>query len=169
MNAFAGATIEPIDVTVNVNGQESVSTLQESLGVLEDKNVNINISENGTAEKVQGLIDGIIGKDIEISINGVDNVTSLIDSIIKDNSGKSITIDLNGAGETSATGGYVPFGSHAMGTGPVQSHKLRPGISLTGEEGKEIVWNKEKGYSYIVGEKHPEFVTLYPGDRVFNA
>ena len=46
----------------------------------------------------------------------------------------------------------------------------KPGISLTAEEGPEIVWNKQEGYAYIVGgEGHPEFTVLQPGDRVFNA
>lgn len=46
----------------------------------------------------------------------------------------------------------------------------KPGISLTAEEGPEIVWNKQEGYAYIVGgEGHPEFVNLQPGDRIFNA
>ena len=44
-----------------------------------------------------------------------------------------------------------------------------PGIALTGEEGAEIVWNKQEGYAYIVGANHPQFVNLKPGDRVFNA
>lgn len=169
VEAFAGANIEPVDITVNVNGQESVTTVKEAIGSLENKNVDINVSDNGTAAAVQTAINNITGKDISITINGVDNVSSMVDEIIQKNSGKSIAINLNGTGGTGATGGYVPFGSHARGTGPVQSHRLRPGISLTGEEGKEIVWNKEKGYSYIVGENHPEFVTLYPGDKVFNA
>ena len=42
-------------------------------------------------------------------------------------------------------------------------------MALTGEEGPEIVWNKDKGYAYITGEQHPEFQNLQPGDRVFNA
>ena len=46
----------------------------------------------------------------------------------------------------------------------------KPGISLTAEEGPEIVWNKQEGYAYIVGgEGHPEFTVLRPGDRIFNA
>ena len=46
----------------------------------------------------------------------------------------------------------------------------KPGISLTAEEGPEIVWNKQEGYAYIVGgEGHPEFAMLRPGDRIFNA
>lgn len=46
---------------------------------------------------------------------------------------------------------------------------LSPGLALTGEEGAEIIWNKDKGYAYITGEHHPEFQNLQPGDRVFDA
>jgi len=44
----------------------------------------------------------------------------------------------------------------------------QPEFALTGEEGPEIVWNKEQQYSYIVGQNGPEFVELQPGDRVYN-
>lgn len=63
-----------------------------------------------------------------------------------------------------ATGGIVK--SYASGS---ENNKLHPGVALTGEEGPEIVWNKEKGYAYITGGNHPEFQNLQPGDRVFNA
>jgi hypothetical protein len=47
-----------------------------------------------------------------------------------------------------AKGGKVgAFGKGGIAAGP----------ALTGEEGPEIVWNKEKGYAYITGENHPEF------------
>jgi len=61
-----------------------------------------------------------------------------------------------------AAGGIV--GSYASGT-----NHLSPGTALTGEEGPEIVWNKDKGYAYITGSNHPEFQDLKPGDRIFNA
>lgn len=56
--------------------------------------------------------------------------------------------------------GYV---SVASGT-----KSAKGGISLLSEEGAEIVWNKEKGYSYITGQNGPEFQRLNPGDQVFN-
>jgi len=63
-----------------------------------------------------------------------------------------------------ASGGLV--GSYAAGS---ENTRLKPGVALTGEEGPEIVWNKDKGYAYITGKNHPEFQDLQPGDRVFNA
>lgn len=66
--------------------------------------------------------------------------------------------------EQAATGGVV--GSWASGSG---KYKLRPGVALTGEEGPEIVWNKDQGYAYITGQNQPEFQNLQPGDRIFNA
>lgn len=61
-----------------------------------------------------------------------------------------------------ANGTYVP--SHASGI-----RRAKAGPALTGEEGAEIVWNKEKGYAYIVGAKGPQYTNLQPGDRVFTA
>jgi hypothetical protein len=62
------------------------------------------------------------------------------------------------------TGGIV--GSYAKGS---EHFHVNPGTSLTGEEGPEIVWNKEGKYAYITGQNGPEFADLHPGDRVFNA
>ena len=64
--------------------------------------------------------------------------------------------------ENAAAGGKVKSAA-----GGVRS--IAPGISLTGEEDPEIVWNKEQGYAYITGKNGPEFQNLQPGDRVFNA
>lgn len=63
-----------------------------------------------------------------------------------------------------AKGGQV--NSYASGSA---ANRLSPGVALTGEEGPEIVWNKDKGYAYITGEQNPQFQNLQPGDRVFNA
>ena len=63
-----------------------------------------------------------------------------------------------------ASGGIVQ--SYAKGS---ENIKLTPGTALTGEEGAEIVWNKERGYAYIAGANGPEYNNLQPGDRVFNA
>ena len=68
------------------------------------------------------------------------------------------------ATQTGATGGLVR--SLANGSGDLF---LQPGFALTGEEGPEIVWNKNKGYAYITGKNGAEFQNLQPGDRVFNA
>ena len=63
-----------------------------------------------------------------------------------------------------ATGGIV--GSYAKGS---ENFHIQPGTALTGEEGPELIWNKEGGYSYLTGENGPEFQNLQPGDRIFNA
>ena len=63
---------------------------------------------------------------------------------------------------SSANGAYVP--SYAGGT-----RRAKAGPALGGEEGAEIVWNKEKGYAYIIGAKGPQYTNLQPGDRVFTA
>lgn len=60
-----------------------------------------------------------------------------------------------------AAGGYV---SYASG-----SRKIKPGVALTGEEGPELVWNKEGGYAYLAGKNGPEFNNLRPGDQIFPA
>ena len=63
-----------------------------------------------------------------------------------------------------ATGGIVQ--SFANGS---SNNSFPPGFALTGEEGPEIIWNKDAGYAYITGKNGAEFQNLQPGDRVFNA
>lgn len=63
-----------------------------------------------------------------------------------------------------ATGGIID--SYAKGS---ENFHAKPGVALTGEEGPEIVWNKNQGYAYVTGSNGPEFQDLKPGDRVFNA
>ena len=68
--------------------------------------------------------------------------------------------------QASASGGNI-YRSYVNGSA---NRRARAGISLTAEEGPEIVWNKQEGYAYIVGgDGHPEFANLRPGDRIFNA
>ena len=66
--------------------------------------------------------------------------------------------------ETVVVNEVAPQGSQAAGT-----RSAPAGLSLLGEEGAEIVWNKDKKYSYIVGNNGPEFQHLNSGDQVFNA
>jgi hypothetical protein len=59
-----------------------------------------------------------------------------------------------------ASGGVV--GAYAKGVllksfAQGNTNKISPGFALTGEEGPEIVWNKEEGYSYITGANGPAF------------
>ena len=71
-----------------------------------------------------------------------------------------------GTNKAKAAGGMT-YHSYVNGS---SNRYSKPGLSLTAEEGPEIIWNKQEGYSYIVGgEGHPEFAYLRPGDRVFNA
>ena len=67
-------------------------------------------------------------------------------------------------GATRAAGGIVK--SYAKGS---ENFHVKPGTALTGEEGPEIIWNKNEGYAYVTGSDGPEFQDLKPGDRVFNA
>ena len=69
--------------------------------------------------------------------------------------------ETNNSTDTEAAGGYV---SYAAGT-----RHIKPSVALTGEEGPELVWNKQGGYAYLVGKNGPEFADLVPGDQVFPA
>ena len=108
--------------------------------------------------------------ELEITVDGksiTGQVSLAINNAIK---GKTYTVKIQGdvelpkslGGSTTANGTYVP--SYANGT-----RRAKAGPALGGEEGAEIVWNKEKGYAYIIGAKGPQYTNLQPGDRVFTA
>ena len=77
---------------------------------------------------------------------------------------KSITDMSNAARNAALTGGITTIIGAMMGMplpvfakgGLISS----PTTGLTGEENPEIVWNKQKGYSYITGLNGPEFRQL---------
>ena len=135
-------------------------------------------TETGLAEikQVQDKLDDLNDTTAKpgVSLQGGSSTALTLSDIIKkldSINGKHVqaSVGINYTGKGSglmggASGGLV--GSYAAGS---ENTRLKPGVALTGEEGPEIVWNKDKGYAYITGKNHPEFQDLQPGDRVFNA
>ena len=127
-------------------------------------NVPVDLDPEAANTTLQSLIDTINNvspEPIDIKAD-LSAARQAINAFITAQSQRTITLKTKASRDTGASGGYVS--SYASGT-----HKLKPGIALTGEEGPEIVWNKEKGYAYITGSSNPEFQNLQAGDRVFNA
>ena len=155
-------TVEGLDAAVDTALQaanyESVATAIASQDFS-------GLSENiGKAGQVGGAT---AAANIQAAINGVKPATIEVPVTYRPTNPEVLT---GGAG---ARGGIVVG---AAGGGKVKSlaggsasNRLSSGVALTGEEGPEIVWNKDKGYAYITGEQHPESQNLQPGDRVFNA
>lgn len=138
-------------------------------------NVPVNVNDEEAQGKIKGLIDAINAisdSTNPVPIEATDNASSVIQIVLDyldrlpSNKVVDVTVYRHTTSDdgTVALGGYVTQSAYASGT-----RKVQPGPALTGEEGPEIVWNKEKGYAYITGENHPEFQNLKPGDRIFNA
>lgn len=134
--------------------QTNLDNLFATVAVSGKAKIEDSLNTTNTSN-LQAKIDNAISSG---GVNAISNIQSLLSSTTF--TGR-VTLTTSGAG-TGATGGIV--GSAASG-----AHILKPGKALTGEEGEEIVWNKEKGYSYITGSNGPEFQNLQPGDRIFNA
>ena len=121
--------------------------------------ITTNIDSAAQASALQSIVQGYLEK---AGVNGAAAIQQDINTgtytIVVDWTWKNGPPSVG----TGATGGIVR--SSASG-----SRSLNAGISLTGEEGEEIVWNKERGYAYVTGSNGPEFRQLNPGDRVFNA
>lgn len=125
-----------------------------------DGNLEITVDGKSITTQVTTAINGAVNKKTyTVKVYGdVELPKSLGDSTTTSNH-KFSKIKKT---PSSANGAYVP--SYAGGT-----RRAKAGPALGGEEGAEIVWNKEKGYAYIIGAKGPQYANLQPGDRVFTA
>lgn len=144
-NLNASALIGDID-----GANEAANNLQS---VLE----NLKITLDSSALQSALTIAENINSTLSATINKTVNITKVYTGD-KGNSSSSGYSSIN-AEMGEAAGGYV---SYASG-----SRKIKPGIALTGEEGPELVWNKEGGYAYLTGKNGPEFRKLVAGDQIF--
>ena len=169
--------VEPIEIETELNTDDIDPKAEAAAQTLYDKiySGEVTAAEDGSVVVTTQLDEGVDASQVE-SLLAAKLAAGANDS------GPSI----RSAVTTAVEGGYyhitvhadvegLPTGAGALG-GLVKSfaegsadHFLQPGFALTGEEGPEIVWNKEKGYAYITGRNGAEFQNLQPGDRVFNA
>ena len=129
------------------------------------KETKEGISQDEVAIQVAKDLASMYGVTIEEGDNAADTLQKLAssgDPLLA--AIATLAQNASGAADALLAISANSFGASASG-GYINSHMN----SLTGEEGSEIVWNKEKGYSYITGANGPEFQHLQPGDRVFNA
>lgn len=134
-----GTSVEALEMDVQFKQDQAINDLQESIS-------GIDFSTFQTSGQT--------------AITSIANKVSIIQAALNTLHLPSLGGFL-GIGQGS-TGGFV---SRAGGT----LRQLKQGLALTGEEGPEIVWNKENGYAYFAGNTGPEFNYLNPGDRVFDA
>lgn len=128
-------------------------------GVAELGELNIGIDSDALTGAIEGAISAATGKIYKVNVKGVVDLTDGSNFGSGTQKGKFSKISKT---PSHAKGAYVP--SYANGT-----RRAKAGPALGGEEGAEIVWNKEKGYAYIIGAKGPQYTNLQPGDRVFTA
>ena len=161
--------VEITDESGKGTGQWEIKKVQVSADTVEGLEAEIKLKEEQAqwTQMGQTIAQAIIDGIGEISINTEANESSLNSTraaIEKALSGIVVTVSAQAGPiktEGEAKGGYV---SYASG-----SRKIKPGIALTGEEGPELVWNKEGGYAYLAGKNGPEFNNLRPGDQIFPA
>lgn len=111
------------------------------------------------------LVDGnSITAQVTTAINGAVNNKTYTVKVYGD---VELPESLGGSTTTKNTSGQSKKTANPAHAGGIR--RAQAGPALTGEEGPEIVWNKEKGYAYIVGAKGPQYADLQPGDRVFTA
>ena len=141
-----------------------------------EHNIQIGAETDEATEKINTLfklVDDEVSQDYsttiaintEAAVVAINNLATAYSNLAGSISAVNAASSGGGGGATTtsgAKGGFVEsYGSGAF--------RVKPGLALTGEEGPEIVWNKEKGYAYVTGQNHPEFQDLRPGDRVFDA
>lgn len=154
-----GITITSEQVTVAADSMDGLKAAVDA--AIEAANYKVAAQKLAESD-YQGLANSISTATGNGVVNGATTGwNSFLESLAK---AGPIHVPVDYYGPQAATGGMVR--SFSSGSG---DYFLQPGFALTGEEGPEIVWNKERGYAYITGQNGAEFQNLQPGDRVFNA
>lgn len=172
---YNGETIE-VDIDAGDSLEDISLKIQEQID-----QINLTNMANAIGEAVANAMTNIDNPEVSVNVNTeqIDAAKRKLNNLPKTIS-VTATVGIEADGATlrvikvAASGGLVgsfakggKIGSYAKGTFGAK-RRLSPGLSLTGEEGIEIVWNKDKQYSYLVGQNGPEFANLQPGDQVFN-
>lgn len=154
--AYANDALDQLETA-----QYSETITQAIVAALKAFDSELEITVDGksiTGQVSLAINNATKGKTYTVKIQGdVELPKSLGGSTTTKNSFSHVKKTIN-----AANGTYVP--SYANGT-----RRAKAGPALGGEEGAEIVWNKEKGYAYIIGAKGPQYTNLQPGDRIFTA
>ena len=132
--------------------------VKEGIGSLASEGIEVKFTKDSTE------VDEYQPKDKDAKVIFGETHTAVTNYVPENKTAYVDFYPRDHTGGKAATGGKVP--AYAKGS---ENIRLKPGIALTGEEGPELIWNKNQGYAYITGEKHPEFQNLQHGDRVFNA
>lgn len=156
LSAYANDALDQLETA-----QYSETITQAIVAALKAFDSELEITVDGksiTGQVSLAINNATKGKTYTVKIQGdVELPKSLGGSTTTKNSFSHVKKTIN-----AANGTYVP--SYANGT-----RRAKAGPALGGEEGAEIVWNKEKGYAYIIGAKGPQYTNLQPGDRIFTA
>lgn len=132
---------------------------------LKDKNVTVSVLDNATATLgiIQGFLDGLSDKNINVSVNRKDNTSGDNTPPANDSTG--------GKAKTPASGPHNASGNfrrsdaaHADGI----YDKSGSHTALVGELGREIVVDVRSGRWHTVGDNGAEFVEIPAGAIVFN-
>ena len=155
----AKATVSSVDSS---GAQGAISNLQNSASSNQTMTVG---ADTGAAEsKVNALISKF-NKTYTLKYNasGPTNISVKIRPDYGDNSlwQKTVSVKVDKSSKPAAEGmNYKKYNSYASGTS-----KAKGGLTLTGEEGYEVVWLPDQGKSMIVGAKGPQMLEL-PSDAV---
>lgn len=173
-----------IEAKFNIDISSVESAYEEASNYIGDKQIlaTLGVRNDATAEaaKVKASIKTSFDNPIlqSIHVDGAEAKTSAtsIREFIANKFKNPITQWIQtrqrsgGRGDTnsnsSSKGGLFGglFGSDASGT-----HNAKHGLSLTGELGPELVWNRKNNQSYLVGQNGPEMTNLDKGDVVYTA
>lgn len=160
-----GQFVKEIQIPEFKEGEITYQTIKVTADTIEGLDLaSAQEIEKAQWEAIGNQIADAIGEvqvNTEADTNSLNSTRAAIEKAL---SGIVVTVSAQAGPiktEGEAKGGYV---SYASG-----SRKIKPGVALTGEEGPELVWNKEGGYAYLAGKNGPEFNNLRPGDQIFPA
>lgn len=192
-NSVVTPTAQPktVQFSLNTGSYDTVMTALNAVStrcsVTDTKNVEV--TDNGTAKKVQDQLDNIAktklkNKEFTVKMSGAPAVTSALQSIkslldgIKD---KNISVKTNYSstgtppdvgpgshGRRTGSGNVVNGTAHAQGTAKASGSwgAQATVTALTGELGQELVVRGDRWFT--VGDNGAEFTDIKKGDIIFN-
>ena len=145
----ANATVNTVAKTDSASG--AISNLASKANSTQTMTVKANT--NAAETKVRNLVNSINSQKASVKVSASPDSLSVPVKLVYDGSwSKTITFKKAAEGMN-----YKKYNSYASGT-----PKAKGGLTLTGEEGYEVVWMPGQKQSMIVGVNGPQMLELPP-------
>lgn len=157
---------EPQTMPLDADNTLSLEKTEQTVQYVEKQHPELRIEGNNSPaiNETRSALNYINSSSATLTINGRDNVTSMVDQLVADLNNRTVTIQVNtsSSGSGSIRRTTTPK-AYATGTDGAK----QAGRALVGELGPEMIVHD--GTYSVVGQYGAEFVNIHKDDIVFNA